>query len=254
MSFISVAARRLRHLMGASSAVLALGALPLAAQAQAQAAPADGAQEAIRLTQQWLDDLVARTQPAGGNKLRMEVSVGSLDERLRLAPCARVEPYLPTGTRLWGRTRLGLRCIDGAAARWNVFLPITVKAFGPGWVLRGAVPSGTVLTADDAVQEEVDWAAEASAVLVDPDQWVGMVVTRPLSGGQALRQTMLKPPQVFAVGAQVRVVAQGNGFQVTSDGQAVSSGVIGQTARVRMDNGRVMSGVVLDKNTVRIDI
>ena len=58
MSFISVAARRLRHLVGASSAVLALGALPLAAQAQA--APADGTQEAIRLTQQWLDDLVAR--------------------------------------------------------------------------------------------------------------------------------------------------------------------------------------------------
>jgi flagellar basal body P-ring formation protein FlgA len=50
------------------------------------------------------------------------------------------------------------------------------------------------------------------------------------------------------------VVAQGPGFQVASDGQAVSAGVVGQIARVRMDNGRVMSGTVLDTRTVKVDL
>src|ERR1700690_4642205 len=39
---------------------------------------------------------------------RVEVVLGQLDPRLHLAACARVEPYLPTGVRLWGKARIGL--------------------------------------------------------------------------------------------------------------------------------------------------
>jgi flagellar basal body P-ring formation protein FlgA len=72
--------------------------------------------------------------------------------------------------------------------------------------------------------------------------------------GQALRQSMVKPPQAFAAGTQVRVVAQGPGFQVTADGQALGAGVVGQLVRVRMENGRIMNGTVLDRNTVQVEI
>ena len=75
-----------------------------------------------------------------------------------------------------------------------------------------------------------------------------------LTTGQTLRQGMVKPAQVFQAGASVRVVAQGPGFQVSSDAQALSAGVVGQMARVRMENGRVSSGVVLDMRTVKIDL
>jgi flagella basal body P-ring formation protein FlgA len=65
---------------------------------------------------------------------------------------------------------------------------------------------------------------------------------------------MVRPAQVFQAGAQVRVLAGGVGFQITADGQALSAGVVGQLTRVRMDNGRVMSGTVLDARTVKLDI
>ena len=132
--------------------------LGTAGVAHAQSA-ADPAADLGPLTQRWLDDALARNQ-SSALPLRMEVSVGSLDSRLRLAPCARVEPYLPVGARLWGRTRLGLRCVEGATA-WNVFLPVTIKAFGPAWVLTNNVAPGAVLTANDATEAEVDWAADA---------------------------------------------------------------------------------------------
>jgi flagellar basal body P-ring formation protein FlgA len=50
------------------------------------------------------------------------------------------------------------------------------------------------------------------------------------------------------------VLAQGAGFQIVADGLALSAGVIGQSARVRMDNGRVMSGLVSDHKTVQLDL
>ena len=244
---------RTTRLMHAAGRLLAVFLFTLGAHAQAQTQATGGRPEFLDATQRWLDDAVSAVRPAGVAALRMEVAVGELDSRLRLAPCARVEPHIPVGTRLWGKTRLGLRCLEGSA-KWNVFLPVTVRAFGSAWVIKGNVAPGAVLTEDDAIEVEVDWAEESSPIVTNPAQWVGQVAARALTTGQALRQAMIKPAQVFQAGAQVRVVAQGPGFQVTSDGQALSAGVVGQPARVRMDNGRVMSGVVLDNRTVKLEI
>lgn len=229
-----------------------MAALVAAASAHAQSPAAPEVTPAfVEATQRWLDEAVAQALPAGN--LRMEVTVGTLDTRLRLAPCGKVEPYLPTGTRLWGKTRLGLRCIDGVS-RWNVFLPLTVKAIGPAWVLRGNVAAGAVLGPNDAVQEEIDWAAEPSPVVAEMADWVGAMAARPLTAGQTLRQAMVRPAQVFQAGSQVRVVAQGGGFTVASDGQALTAGVVGQPARVRMESGRILAGEVIDARTVRVQL
>lgn len=205
------------------------------------------------LVEGWLQTATAAAQNNGAMTLRMEVKVGSLDSRLRLAACANVEPYLPPGTRLWGRTRIGLRCVDGLS-RWNVSLPVTVNAYGNAWVIKGTVQPGTVLTEDDVVEAEVNWAEEAAQILRDRSLWVGQTATRVLNTGQTLRQGMVKPAQVFQPGALVRVVAVGPGFQISTDGQALSSGVVGQVAKVRMENGRISSGVVLDMRTVKMDL
>jgi flagella basal body P-ring formation protein FlgA len=199
--------------------------------------------------QRWLDDAVVRG--TGVLPLRMEVSVGELDSRLKLAPCQKVEPYIAPGTRLWGKTRLGLRCTQGVS-KWNVFLPITVKAFGPAWVIKNSVPQGAVLSAEDALSVEVDWAELNSPIVANLSDWTGLTATRALSTGQALRQDMVKATQVFSAGAQVRVLAYGVGFEIATSALAVSGGVVGQSARVRMDNGRVMTGQVLDGRTVRM--
>ena len=228
---------------------LALFAACLALPAAAQPV-ADPQAELGAITQRWLDDTLEHAQ-AGGSALRMEVSVGSLDPRLRLAPCARVEPYLPAGARLWGRSRLGLRCAEGATP-WNVFLPITIKAWGPAWVLTGNVAPGAVLTAADATQSEVDWAADTAPIMANPEMWVGQVAARQLLAGQPLRQSMVRPPQLFRAGAQVRVVSQGPGYMVTSAGQALNAGAVGQTVRVRMENGKIIGGTVAEDGTVDV--
>jgi flagella basal body P-ring formation protein FlgA len=206
-----------------------------------------------QVAQKWTLKELPTVLGADGSALRMEAVVGELDRRLKLAPCDKVEPYLPFGSRLWGRSQVGLRCIEGAV-RWNVTMPVTVNAYGPAWVVKGQVGAGNVISDADVVQSEVNWAEDTNPVLVDRGAWVGHMATRNLLTGQALRQGMVKPAQVFQAGASVRVVAQGAGFQISSDAQALSAGVVGQSTRVRMENGRVTTGVVLDGRTVQIDI
>jgi flagella basal body P-ring formation protein FlgA len=200
----------------------------------------------------WAKTAVADSVPVGA-KLRMDVSVGNIDSRLRLAPCGNIEPYQPQGSRLWGNSRVGLRCVDGVT-RWNILIPATVKAYGQAWVVRGQVAQGAVLTEADVVSAEIDWAEDTNPVLIDHAAWQGQTTTRQLTTGMVIRQGLVKPSLVFQAGAQVRVVAQGAGFEISSDAQAMASGVIGQVTRVRMDNGRITTGVVLDARTVKIDI
>lgn len=232
-----------------------VAALPVLAQIQMASVNAQpvGAEPDLRaIALKWAKSQAADAAPVG-SKLRMDVSVGNLDSRLRLAPCGNIEAYQPQGSRLWGNSRVGLRCVDGVS-RWNISVPVTVKAFGQAWVVRGQVAQGAVLTDADVVSAEVDWAEDTSPVLIDHTAWQGQTATRQLTTGMVIRQGLVKPSLAFQAGAQVRVVAQGAGFEISSDAQALAAGIVGQSTRVKMDNGRIATGVVLDARTVKIDI
>ena len=224
-------------------------ALCLAGAAAAQSAPANPFYEEIAA--RWVQDSVAREAAESG--LKMDVQMGTMDARLKLAPCGHVESFLPVGWRLWGKSRVGLRCVDGIS-RWSVTVPVSVKAVGNAWVVRNPVALGSVVKAGDLVEAEVDWAEDSVPVVRTQAEWLGQIATRSLQTGQTMRQGMTKPAQVFQAGAAVRVVAQGAGFMVTSEAQALLAGVVGQQARVRMDSGRVTSGTVLDTRTVKIEL
>lgn len=237
------------HSVFSKVATLTLVWLCLAGAAAAQTAPANPTYEEIAA--RWVQESVARDAAQSG--LKMDVQMGVLDTRLKLAACGHVEPFLPVGSRLWGKSRVGLRCVDGIS-RWSVTVPISVKAVGNAWVVRNPVALGHVVKATDLIEAEVDWAEDSVPVVRTQAEWLGQIATRSLQTGQTLRQGMTKPAQVFQAGAAVRVVAQGAGFVVTSEAQALSAGVVGQQARVRMESGRVTSGTVLDTRTVKIEL
>jgi len=176
------------------------------------------------------------------NAARVEVVVGQLDPRLRLAPCDRIEPYLPPNVRLWGKSRIGLRCKEGRTA-WNVYLPIVVKVWGRALVSRGGAAAGSVVAEGDLDEAEVDLAEELTPALFDRKIVVGRTLAQAIRPGQALRQAHLKSRQWFAAGDNVRVVAAGEGFALESGGQALMNGIEGEPARVRTESGRVVTGL-----------
>ncbi len=192
-------------------------------------------------------------RPGAAGVTRVEVALGTLDPRLHLAPCQQVEPYLPNGVRLWGKTRIGLRCTRGPTA-WNVYLPITVKAWGRALVAAAALPAGSVLAAADVAQAEVDLAEDPSMALTDTPNTLGRTLQHALLPGQSLRQAHLKPRQWFAAGDIVQVLARGDGFSAASTGEALTAGVEGQSARVRIEGGRVLVGLPVAENRVELPL
>ncbi len=182
---------------------------------------------------------------------RVEVQVGQLDPRLKLAPCAQVQPYLPTGLQMWGRTRIGLRCIDGRA-RWNVTLPVQVKVFARALVAAEPLASGGSLTQAQLAMAEIDIAAVAGAVFTDAAGLAGRSLARPVAAGEAISSSSLKARQWFAAGETVQVRVAGPGFAVAGEGQAMAAGLEGQTVKIRFENGRMVTGRVVGERRVEV--
>lgn len=186
--------------------------------------------------------------PAGA---RVSVLPGALDARLQLAPCERIEPFLPGGTPAWGKGRVGLRCASGPV-RWQAWLPVTVQVLAPALVARGALPAGSRLEAAQFTTAEVDWAAAPGTPLARLADIEQRLLARPLRAGQAPRAADLRARQWFAAGDTVQIVARGDGFAIGGEGVALDAGLQGQPARVRTANGRVLSAQPVAERKVEV--
>ncbi len=210
------------------------------------AVPADALPRALAL----VAEAAGALAPAGA---RVQVLPGALDPRLKLAACARVQPQLPAGVPAWGRSRVALHCTEGPV-RWKVFLPVTVQVWAQAAVPTVALGAGARLEAGQLVLADADWAATASPPFADAAALQGRVLARAVPAGHALRATDLQARQWFAAGDAVRVVTNGAGFSIATEGRALAAGVEGQPVRVRIGENHVAAGRPIGPRLVEVGL
>jgi flagella basal body P-ring formation protein FlgA len=220
----------------------ACAVLLMAAAGAAVAEPSAELTERVRLL---VDE---RVLPNGGGEV--EVTVGEPDARLKLAPCARMEPFVPSGARLLGRTSLGVRCVDGA--NWVVYVPVQIKLFVDAWVAARPIPRGQPVGPDDVRIDRVDIAPLNGNALLPDMQVAGRTALRSLNPGDVLRRDALRAPTVVQPGDAVQVVAVGTGFAAQTPGKALTMASDGQVTQVALPGGRVLSGVARPGGVVEV--
>lgn len=227
--------------LGLSAILIALAVVPAVA-AGADVAPREQLRDAAGerspgQPRQQIDRLVRQTL---GERNRLEIDVPNLDVRLRQAPCPRVEPYVPSGARLWGRTSVGMRCADGT--RWQVAVPVHVRVFGPALVANTTLLAGATAGEQDVRLAEVELTRQTRTLLQDPTLLTGKVLGRAVAAGQPLHAEDLRVARTLAPGDPVQIRLLGTGFEIGAEGVALSGAGDGQTVRVRTDSGKVLSG------------
>jgi flagella basal body P-ring formation protein FlgA len=170
----------------------------------------------------------------------VEIEVGPLDERLQLNSCQGLQTYLPAGTRLWGRSSVGVRCQKPES--WSIIVPITVRVMGEAVYTARPLARGETLTDQDVTAQRTDLAQLPAGVLTDRSQAVGRVPNVSVAAGLPLRAEMLRGAYVVTQGQNVRIVFAGDGFKVTSEGRALGNAALGETVQVRSASGKVVKG------------
>jgi flagella basal body P-ring formation protein FlgA len=185
-----------------------------------------------------------------GAAQRVEVTVGALNSRMQLAPCAQMEPFIPSGARLWGRTTLGVRCVAGAT--WQAFLPVQIRVYGLAPVAARPLAAGESVTEADIRHEEVEVSLYPAGAVADLSLVAGKTLVRPVNPGQALLTSWFRARQVIAQGDMVKVVYSGPGFNVTAEGKALNHAGDGQPVRVSMESGRTITGTARPDRVVEL--
>ena len=75
-----------------------------------------------------------------------------------------------------------------------------------------------------------------------------------LSPGAPVRQEHLRKRQWFDAGDTVRVHAVGPGFTIQGEGVAITPGIEGQSARIRTESGRTITGKPVGQRLAEVQL
>ncbi|MHB8167059.1 MAG: flagellar basal body P-ring formation chaperone FlgA, partial [Sulfuricella sp.] len=179
---------------------------------------------------------------------QVTLTVGAIDPRLQLPACGAPEAFLPPGSRLWGNSTVGVRC--QSATPWTIYVPVSVRIMAQTAVATRPLSAGQTVSQADVAMQSSDLSQLPPGVIMDPALAIGKTVIIGATTGQAFRHDMLRAPQVIQQGQTVKLMAKGNGFQVTSEGKALANATLGQVVSVRTQSGQVISGIAKQNGVV----
>lgn len=254
------------------AAVLACAAVLAALStgaARAAAAPDPAGPDAV--ARQTVLDLLAPALAVRGASAT--VTVVAPDIRRPLEPCRRAEGFLPPGSRLVGRTVVGVRCVDGAA--WQTFVSATIRVDAPTWQTTRPLRPGEPIGSGDVVQAiapltaaDVDAAVATARAASAPAASnaarglaaldgreaapIGRTAMRSVPAGRALTAADVRDEGRVNAGDPVRVVYLGNQFTVSSEGRAVGAADPGTTLVIRLPSGALVNGTLRADHVVEL--
>ena len=151
---------------------------------------------------------------------QVSISVSKLDPRLDLAACAAPQAFMPTGSRVWGKTTVGIRC--SVPTPWTVYIQAKITVVADYLVAAAPLAQGQIVSATDIATMQGDLTTLPTGIITDASQAIGRTVTLSLQAGTALRQDSLRSQPAVQQGQTVRLVSAGPGFRVTAEAQALT--------------------------------
>lgn len=181
---------------------------------------------------------------------KVSIRVGAIDTNMRLAQCPDSQVFLPTGSRAWGKTSVGVRC--GAPSVWTIYVQATVSVVAQYLVAAAPLAQGQVVTSQDLLFESGDLTQLPAGVFTNQSQAIGRTVNISMNAGTVLRQEMLKISPVVQQGQTVKLTSSGNGFSVSAEGQAMSKANEGQVVQVKVASGQIITGIARSGGQIEV--
>ncbi len=229
----------MQHWMKHTALPLLLTSLLMANQAQpATPGPLEAALHGYAASQ-------AGTLPG---KVRLEIP--RLPESPKIAACKRWQIFLPERARFWGQVSLGAQCQDGP--QQSLYVSTRVRIEGTAIVAARHIASGQTLGADDLSTQETDLGSLPPDLILDPAAARGRICRTVITPGRPILKSQLRQENVIEAGQTVRIEFSDGVLAVSNEGLAIGSAAAGQTVRVKLEGGRVITGVATEDG--RVDV
>ncbi len=181
---------------------------------------------------------------------KVSVHAGAIDPNLKLAQCPDMQVFMPTGSRAWGKTSVGVRC--NAPNVWTIYVQANVNVIAQYLVASSPLAQGQTVTDQDMMFESGDLTQLPAGVFTEQSQAIGRTVNISMNAGTVLRQELLKVAPVVQQGQTVMVISKGKGFSVSAEGLSMAKANEGQVVQVKVASGQVVTGIARNGGQVEV--
>jgi flagellar basal body P-ring formation protein FlgA len=181
----------------------------------------------------------------------IDISVGNLDSRLRLAVCGEAPSYsLQDQTGLGGNISVKAECKSGN--KWSVHVPTQVTIYRSIPIAKKDIGRGDIISREQIGTTLVNVSNIRQAFVSDSAAVIGQEAKRNIGQGEPFKTSSLDSPTAIKRGEMVTLESLAGSITVNSAGTALADGRVGQKIRVRNNTSeRVVSGVVIRQGLVQ---
>lgn len=182
---------------------------------------------------------------------RIDINVGNLDNRLRLASCSYPVEFIPQDpSGLGGNISVKAQCESGKV--WSVHVPAQVTIYREIAIAGRDIARGEVISHTHVDTSLVNVSSIRQAFLPEAEAVIGKEAKRNISKGEPFRTALLDAPTAVKRGELVTLESLAGSIKVSSAGTAMADGRVGQKIRVRNNSSeRIISGVVISQGLVQ---
>ncbi|WP_198675576.1 flagellar basal body P-ring formation chaperone FlgA [Aliidiomarina sanyensis] len=180
-----------------------------------------------------------------------EVVIEIMPTAARFGACVQPSPFFPNpAQRPVGRVAVGVRCGDqGQQVR---YLQAQVTLYGHYVSAKRDILPGSIITLDMLEMSYGPLSSGSGEPLQQKERALGKLVRRQLRQGAMVQEHMLQTAPVIRRGERVQATVQGQGFEISREGEALDEGGIGDTIRVRIGAREILNGTVIGEGRVRV--
>ncbi len=186
---------------------------------------------------------------------KVQIKVGTLDPRLRLAVCSETLAFnLLDTSGNGGNVNVQVVCNRAATAsgRWTILVPALATVFRPVAIAGRSLQRGEQIAAADVTTEIRDMSQYRQGFALQPELIIGKEAKYPVAKGEAFRTSALASPLVIKRGDEVSIQATVGAISVVTNGTATGDGRLGQQIRVKNNQSeRVINARVVGPGQVQ---
>ncbi len=180
------------------------------------------------------------------------IKVGHLDKRLKLNKCDKeLDTFLAPGSRLTGKTTVGIRC--KTPRPWALYVPATINLFSSVYKTTRPLAKGHIISKKDLIASSYNLAQLNYGYFTDKAMLIGKQTRRRLNQNHVITPQQVKPALMVKRGEEVSLIAKSSSFSIRMSGKAMMDGAKGDHIRVKNSSSkRIIEGIVTQNGVVTV--
>jgi flagella basal body P-ring formation protein FlgA len=149
-----------------------------------------------------------------------------------------------------GRLFVGIKC-HGQRER-TFYLQATLKVTGTYLIAAEAISAGTLIREDMLGAKAGDITSLLGVAAISVDEAVGRVAKRNFDAGSLIKKHHLEEQLLVERGQPVSLDIIGDGFKISSQGEALQGGNLGDMIEVRTAGRKTLAGRISGRGIIRV--